>query len=295
MERDYAIGIVQREAERVLQLANAGADADASADNNDHGSADANVSADYSANASADNNDNVGAGLTARVPSCPEWDFAELVKHLGNVYNWVGTIVEGRLPAPPSGADIPTRPDGMSAAAWLSDRLDRLLDALKEVPADAAMWNFSTVSPGPSSFWWRRQLHETAIHRVDAELTCSQPVTPLEPDLAADNVSELFELHRFAELGTEPASAAAPEAGTSTDSQPAFIVHLHATDIENAEWTIDTVARAVSRAHAKGDVAIRGTSWALARWCWGRPVGDEIEAFGDIDAAETWRRLTLST
>jgi hypothetical protein len=127
------------------------------------------------------------------------------------------------------------------------------------------------------------------VHRVDAELTCSVPVTALEPELAADNISELLEILSFSEQPVdEPAGVATPEP-TPADTQPAATVHLHATDVEGAEWTIDTVARTFTRRHAKGDVAVRGTSWALARWCWGRPVGGEIDVLGDADAAEAWR------
>jgi uncharacterized protein (TIGR03083 family) len=259
MERDDAITIVQREAGRVLELANGGC-----------------------------------ADLSTPVPTCSEWDFAELLKHLGNVYNWAGTIVEGRLLAPP-GPEIPRRPDGLSVNAWLGDRLERLLAALRAVPDDAVMWNFSPASPGPPAFWWRRQVHETVIHRVDAELTCAGPVTELEPNIAADTVSEFFELLRFADPGADTfAASATPNLETATHAQPPFIIHLHATDVEGAEWTVDTVARTISRSHAKGDVAIRGTSWALARWCWGRPAGGEIESFGDLDRAEAWRRQTAS-
>jgi uncharacterized protein (TIGR03083 family) len=327
MERDYAIGMLQREAERVLQLANVD-----------------------------------GADPTAPVPSCPDWDFAELLKHLGNIYNWAGTIVEGRLSAPP-GPELPRRPQGMSPEAWLADRLDRILAALRDVPDDADMWNFAEAFHGPPAFWWRRQVHETIIHRVDAELTCSVPVSALEPELAADNVSELFEVIRFSEPeprpevaaevepessnepegagapatdadadedvdsdantdpATEPATDPATEPGTDPATEPAtstnaaaadpdtgpanaaaadsaadpanataLVIHLHATDLEGAEWTIDTVARTIARTHAKGDVALRGTAWALARWCWGRPVAGELEVFGDLEAAEAWRR-----
>jgi uncharacterized protein (TIGR03083 family) len=255
MERDYAVGIIQREAERVLQLANI-----------------------------------EGADLTAPVPSCPDWDFLTLVRHLGNVYNWAGTIVEERLPAPP-GPEMPRQPEAMSPVDWLSDRLDRILAVLRHVPEDTEMWNFSAASPGPPAFWWRRQVHETVIHRADAELACALPVTALEPELAADNVSELFEIMRFSELGLAAGATASPASApaTSTDAQPALVIHLHATDLPGAEWTVDTVARTVRREHTKGDVAIRGPAWSLARWCWGRPVGAEIEAFGDLETAEQWR------
>jgi uncharacterized protein (TIGR03083 family) len=283
MERDYAVGILQREAERVLQLANVD-----------------------------------GADLSAPVPSCPDWDFTGLLKHVGNVYNWAGTIVAGPLDAPP-GPELPRRPDGMSPQDWLADRLDRILTVLRDVPDDADMWNLSAASHGPPAFWWRRQVHETIIHRVDAELACSVPVSALEPELAADNVSELFEIMRFSEPEptTEPEAASgggvagspASNGATATDPDPdpatatptdrantaaetdtALRIHLHATDLEGAEWTIDTVARTIAQTHSMGDVALRGTAWALARWCWGRPVGGELEVFGNLENAEAWRR-----
>lgn len=229
-----------------------------------------------------------GADLAARVPSCPDWDFAELVKHLGNIYNWAATVVEGRLLAPP-GPDIPRRPGAMGSPEWMADRLDRLVTALREAPRDALIWNFGPDSPSSVDFWCRRLMHETAIHRVDAELVAGVPVSSLEPDVAADTVAELFALFRFTDVtdggsGVAPLVSAPPDAGGVVPT-----VHLHATDVDGAEWTLDTAARTVTRRHAKGDVALRGTAWSLARWCWGRPVAGEIEVFGDLEAAEAWR------
>ena len=36
-------------------------------------------------------------------------------------------------------------------------------------------------APSPLAFWNRRQAHETAIHRADAELAAAGMVTPFEP------------------------------------------------------------------------------------------------------------------
>jgi hypothetical protein len=209
------------------------------------------------------------------------------LKHVGNFFNLVGTIIEGRLDHRP-GEELPRRPAGLATKDWMADRLDRLMSAWAGIPDDALVWNFTSETPAPIGFWLRRQVPETAIHRVDAELACSLPVSGLEPGIGADCVSEFLQLLGFTE---KPATPDAPTSEVpQTESTRDFMVHLHATDIDGAEWTIDTVDRTVTRAHAKGDAAIRGTAWALARWCWGRPVGGEIEAFGDIDAAESWRR-----
>lgn len=253
MDRDKAIATVDREAARVLELA-----------------------------AASDN-------LASPVISCPGWDVDDLLKHLGNVYNWVGTIVEGRLQAPPSKSGTPRHPDATSSGEWMADRLIRLSKALREAPDDVLIWNFGPDSPSSVDFWCRRQLHETAIHRVDAELACGAPVSPLEPELAADAVSELLAIFRFTEV---TAGGDAQQTTAGTGPLPAT-VHLHANDVDGAEWTIDTTARTVTTRHAKSDVAIRGTAWALARWCWGRPTSGEIEVFGDLEAAEAWRSTVV--
>src|SRR5205085_308477 len=36
------------------------------------------------------------AGLDARVPSCPEWDVRELVRHAAGVHHWAAAQVGGR-------------------------------------------------------------------------------------------------------------------------------------------------------------------------------------------------------
>ncbi len=228
-----------------------------------------------------------GADLGARVPSCPDWDFDQLLGHLAGVFNWVGTIVELRSQGPPAGSEIPPRGKTTTSPEWLTSRRHRLLEALQSVPADALIWNFGPTSPAGAEFWWRRLLHETVIHRVDAELATGAPVSSFEPSLAADTVSEVFALLRFSDVTDEDTST--PHPAPATGETPSCLVHLHATDVDGAEWTIDTGARTVLRRHAKGDVAIRGSAWALARWCWGRPVDGEIDTFGDLGPAEAWR------
>ncbi len=161
MERDFALGVLEREAGRVLELAA---------------------------------EDDGRLGLPA--PSCPDWTLDDVVKHLGNVYNWAATIVDGRLLEPPVRDALPRRPGQLASPDWMTDRLDRLIRALREVPADTTLWTFSSLSPTPA-FWWRRQAQETLIHRVDAEAACQVTITSAEPVLAADTVSELFEILSF--------------------------------------------------------------------------------------------------
>lgn len=217
------------------------------------------------------------ANLDNPVPSCPDWTMRDLVTHVGRVYNWAGTIVEGQLGERPDPDSLPSRPDGTSAVDWLGDRLDFLLEALRRTPRTAAIWNF-TGRPATVEWWARRQANETIVHRVDAELAAHAGVTPVDPALAADVTDELFEVRGFEATELE-----------GLDHAGDLWIHLHATDVEGAEWTIDTGARRFSRAHMKGDVALRGTAFALARWVTGRGSLDSLEAFGDTAAADAWR------
>ncbi len=238
------------------------------------------------------------SNLDRPVPSCPDWTYLDLVKHLARVYSWAGSIVEGQLGEPPSREELARRPDNVSHVDWLADRLDFVTRALRTTPETASVWNFGQDSPGNPAWWARRQMNETIIHRVDAESAADHErstagagatSTPVDPQVAADIVDEVLELLRFEEVEPDDMHQA-----------DGIWVHLHATDASGAEWTVDTASKTFTRAHMKGDVALRGPAWALARWTWGRlpeqgstdksGTPSELEVFGDVAAAETWRR-----
>ena len=102
----------------------------------------------------------------------------------------------------------------------------------------------------------------------------------VDAELAADGIEEWLELagHRLVEwdeidLGGVP-----------------LTVHFHASDLDGAEWTVDSGHRSYAKAHLKADVAVRGPAWSIFRWCWGRlPEGDGLELFGDRESLEAWR------
>ena len=219
------------------------------------------------------------SNLQRPVPSCPGWELLDVVRHLGRVYNWAGTIVEGQLQERPERSSLMGQPEGRSAVDWLSDRLDFLTTALRRTPAGALMWNFGERSPAAGDWWARRQANETVIHRVDAELAAGAEIEPVEAELAADIAEELLELQRFSRVD--------PSVLAHADG---IWLHLHATDAEGAEWTIDTASRTFTRAHMKSDVALRGPAFALARWLFGRQSIGELETFGNLEAAESWRQ-----
>ncbi len=76
---------------------------------------------------------------------------------------------------------------------WFREGHAALVDALSRAPDDLSCWTF-LAAPSPRAFWARRQAHETAIHRADAQSPTAS-MTPSDTDLAADGVDEL--LFRF--------------------------------------------------------------------------------------------------
>ena len=69
-----------------------------------------------------------------------------------------------------------------------------MLAALESAADDTPVWNWTTQSPGPASFWSRRLAHETLIHRVDIELAQGFEPAHGYPEVATDTVTEFFEL-----------------------------------------------------------------------------------------------------
>lgn len=229
--------------------------------------------------------------LATPVPSCPGWTLEELGDHLGRVYSMTAAAIElgDKAASRPPGDKRVHRLAGTPVSQWLAERLERLLVLFEETPPDHRCWNFVAGPASEVAFWWRRQAHETLIHRADAELAVrvGELFSPA-PAVAADGVSEFFEIGGFELVGWDELPLG-----------EAMTIHLHAIDAgEGAEWTVDTESGAFTMAHLKADVALRGPAWAIDRWLWRRSsiggegasdLSGELEAFGDWRAAELWR------
>lgn len=128
----------------------------------------------------------------AAVPACPEWTVADLVEHLGVIHRWVTEMVRERspvrLPREEMTFDQPSTPEDLGP--WLRSGGAALVSVLRAAGADDAMWAWG---PHQSvAFWSRRQLHETAIHRVDLAQASGAPAV-LEPAVAHDSMLELID------------------------------------------------------------------------------------------------------
>lgn len=133
-----------------------------------------------------------GADLATRVPSCPDWDLAELLRHTGTVHRWAATMVERSSQQRLARDDMDwSQPDDPAALpAWLDEGADFVEKRFRAADPDTAMWAWGW--PKTAGFWPRRMLHETSVHRADAELALGRSPT-VPPDVAADGIDELLD------------------------------------------------------------------------------------------------------
>ena len=218
------------------------------------------------------------------VPSCPGWTVADLAQHTGTIHRWATAIVEteatARVPAPEAASPWESA-DGW--AQWLASGAAPLLATLRSAGPLTAVWSWG---PGRTSGWWaRRMLHETTVHRADAELALGVADPVIDPVVAADGIDEfLFNLpsarRPYKHLASLPTGAS---------------MHLHATD-SDGEWLVRFTESGIAweRGHARATVAVRGPVALLLLFTYGRvPGADErFAVFGDASVLDAWQQKT---
>lgn len=210
----------------------------------------------------------LAAGPAAPVPSCPKWDVAALLEHLGRVHRWAAANASRPPDAEPwwsRDVDVEMPDDHRERVAWLRDGASALVAALDR-PPDTPAWGF--MSDRTVGFWQRRQAQETAMHRWDAQLAAGAP-EPIDARLAADGIDEVLEM-----IPARP--------GVQSPTGGGEVVHLHCTDVEG-EWLVhlDETGMTTEVGHGKGDVAARATASDLLLLLWSRRDLDAVEVLGD--------------
>ncbi len=133
-----------------------------------------------------------GADLSTPVPTCPGWTLADLLRHTSEVNRWAATMVreysQERLRREQFDFHAPADPAGLPA--WVAERADVVEEAFRPADPTVAMWAWGW--PKLAGFWPRRMIHETGVHRADAELALGrQPA--FDPEIAVDGVEELLD------------------------------------------------------------------------------------------------------
>lgn len=218
------------------------------------------------------------AGLDAAVPCCPPWRVRDLLRHQGYVHRWAAAYIANqyteRVPRLTEAELLAAGPDDAGLIDWFVAGHQALVGTLRGADPDLECWSF-LPAPSPLAFWARRQAHETAIHRVDAEQAVG-PVTPFPADFGADGIDELL----MGFFGRD-----AP--GTMLDS---LTLGVDAADV-NASWVVGNKAASVPPGGVGGtDCTLTGPASALYLLLWNRAtVADGgIAVGGDLDVLRLW-------
>ncbi|MCF6379552.1 maleylpyruvate isomerase family mycothiol-dependent enzyme [Nocardioides KLBMP 9356] len=235
---------------------------------------------------------------TARVPSCPDWDAADLLWHLATVQRWWAEVLSAR-PARPEEVD-PERPEAYDdLLSTFDERSAELVRVLGEAdPADEA-WNWS--DDHTVGFILRRQAHEALIHRVDAEQTAGVD-SELDPLLASDGVHECLAVMYG---GCPPWGRWEPGEGLVrvdvTDTGESFWVRFgtfSGTDPDSGTTYSDEEDFHVVDPPGDGDVepdaVVDGTAAALDLWLWSRGNDTDISVVGDREVLDRFRAIVGS-
>jgi uncharacterized protein (TIGR03083 family) len=241
--------------------------------------------------------------LTAPVPGCPGWRLRDLLAHLGFVHRWATRYVaEGRTEAtsePGEEEIIRLAPADESLLGWFRAGHARLVSVLAAADPATRCWTFMPA-PSPLAFWARRQAHETAIHRVDAQLAAAAAVPgavpgagldPFAAGLAADGVDELL-----TGFGRDPGSFC---------DEPAVLVIRAEDGARGADWTVvmgqpqagvsrglDPAARAAAAGvtgPAPAYCEVTGPAPVLYLMLWNRGTAAAIDVRGDDGVLAAWR------
>ena len=219
------------------------------------------------------------ADLDAAVPTCGDWKLRDLAGHMGWVHGLVGSYVASRATEPLSREQMPKVPDDDSVVGFAAASLGRLVDALAGIDPETHVWNWS---PRPDAgFYFRRMLHETSVHRWDAENAVGD-TGPVGDEQGRDGVDEFFDF-------------VLPNAQKRKRRDlPAGSLHLHRTD-GDGEWIVNADGDDVvfEHAHRKGDAAVRGPGGALFLAMWSRLSLDDasLSVVGDVATAQAWAAL----
>jgi uncharacterized protein (TIGR03083 family) len=223
-----------------------------------------------------------GVEPTAPVPTCPDWQVRDLLLHTGGVHRWAATIV-GEARAAPVGVGRPQDivaelPSDAELVDWFRDGHAALVRTLETAAPELRCWTFQPA-PSPLAFWARRQTHETAIHRIDAEAAAGA-LTPVNAEVAADGVDELLtgflSYNRRLRRDTERT------------------LGVHATDT-GRHWLVRIGPNAPRTERATGPLAaeateatVSGTAEALYLALWNRQPLSTVVVTGDESLLSDW-------
>ncbi|GAA4921148.1 maleylpyruvate isomerase family mycothiol-dependent enzyme [Stackebrandtia albiflava] len=225
-------------------------------------------------------------GLSAPVPTCPGWTVRDLLWHTGTVHRWAKTIVEERRTGEPGAAELSRIagpiPDPELLVEWYRESHRQLVRVLADADPALECWHFLRAT-SPLEFWARRQAHEAAIHRVDAESARGDEISPVGDLFAADGIDELLN-------GFHSRSRSRVRSATER------VLRLHATDHPTGgDWYLlispdPPVCSNTPPAHV--DCTLTGPVELLYLALWNRCRVDDLTVSGDASVLKLWQETS---
>jgi uncharacterized protein (TIGR03083 family) len=238
------------------------------------------------------------AGLAAAVPPCPSWQVKDLLRHTGYVHRWAARHI---TECPREVIDGPSEAEILRGGATDPDLLDwfraghaALVETLTAADPAVTCATFM-AAPSPLAFWARRQAHETAIHRADADLAVGA-VPEYPPDFAADGIDELitgFGARRKYQPQPRPQAAPASDEGllrvVTTDTGDAWSIELRQGRLQPRRETGVDAANGAGHQAGAGCTVI-GPASGLYLYLWNRIGATEadIATTGDPALLASW-------
>jgi uncharacterized protein (TIGR03083 family) len=216
------------------------------------------------------------AGPDAPVPTCPAWRVRDLLGHTGMVHRWATAFVSERHTEYRPDGGVPDL-DGDEMLEWFREGHGLLVGALSEAPADVSCWSFLPAR-SPLHFWARRQAHETAVHRADAQSAAGTGPEEVAPEFAVDGVDELL-------------SAFHARQRSRVRTESLHVLRVRATDTGDV-WSVQLSAeppRTLRTETGPADCELSGTAERLYLTLWNRLPLDAVSVRGDAGLARLWR------
>jgi uncharacterized protein (TIGR03083 family) len=222
--------------------------------------------------------DTCEAAPDAHVTACPGWTNTDLAIHTTGVHRRVAHWCANRLTKPERWPDHEPA-DASAPWEWCREGLDLVLAVLRDIGPNEAVWSWTDRKDG--GFYHRRMLHETVIHRWDAQDATGE-AAHIDREVAADGINELIEVGmRFRGDG-------------SPVEYPEGDLLLECTDGAH-RWRLRAMdgTLLVARGLDVGDQAaatVSGPAEELLLYLWGRRI-PTLAIGGDIDVADSWSRI----
>jgi uncharacterized protein (TIGR03083 family) len=217
--------------------------------------------------------------LDTPIPTCPEWTMRDLVRHTGEVHRWATSNVRNRrdhsTAEDAAAAASSANPDDLDLVAWFRAGCAALVSALEAADPHFPYWSFHPAASG-LTFWARRQAHETAIHRTDAQIAAGA-VPTFTSTFAADGIDEML-------LGF----VSRPRGRLHAD--PPRTLAVCATDV-GRDWhvTIGPERVEVRVERSAADCQVQGAANDLYLLLWNRRLVDGLAVEGDGTLLDLWR------